>query len=226
VKRSLLSFLLISFSICSYTQSIYRLGLLPSINCKQEINNNWKLNYAVASRVSTSRGRFDKPYRWNGEYLLTDLSLTGGRRVGLNNSVVGGVLVRFRQERLDYRFLQQYTLVRNAHRFRLAHRFASDQTFIEEEDMEWRLRYRLAGEYPLKGQLLDKEELYLKLSNEYLGKFQGSEGEAEMRWTGSIGYFSQQSGKFEAGIDYRLASFIESPGTHTFWCTLSWYISI
>ena len=75
------------------------------------------------------------------------------------------------EDETTHRFIQQYTIPRKLSGWRFAQRFASDQTITENSETEIRLRYRLTGEFPLNGQTVDTNELYVKINHEYVNDF-------------------------------------------------------
>lgn len=109
---------------------------------------------------------------------------------------------------------------------RLAHRVVADQTFSESEATEYRLRYRLAAEVPLNGQSADAKEFYIKISNEYLNSVQSAEYDLEIRLVPLLGYTVTEKHKIEAGLDYRVNSFLGHNARHSFWISLNWFIEI
>lgn len=209
-----------------WAQSNYELGLLPALNINQKLKKSWGLNYKVESRISGVEGRFSEPAKAETQYLLTDLSVLTSRKVGLNNTLAAGYLLRLENTTVSHRTIQQYTLVSTYNAFRLAQRFSTDQTFSKEEAAEFRLRYRLSFDIPLNGLVVDDREFYLKINNEYLNSLQGGTYGLEIRMVPSLGYAFNDKNKLELGVDYRFSDFLKGPATHTFWLPLSWFISI
>lgn len=207
-----------------WAQSSYQLGLLPALNINQKLDKNWRLNYKVESRISGVEGQFSESPKAGAQYLLTDLSALASRKVGLNNTLAAGYLIRLEKGGVSHRAIQQYTLVTSYNAFRLAQRISTDQTFSNEEAAEFRLRYRLSFDVPLNGQEVDDREFYLKINNEYLNSLQGGTYGLEVRLVPSLGYAFSDNNKIELGVDYRLSDFLNGPSENTFWLPLTWYL--
>ena len=227
-KASLYLTLFISFLFVNRTtaQNTYQFGTLPSLNLTKKIKNDWSLNFRTESRQLIRTGEFNGDADKKFEYVLTDFSFIAAKKVGLNSRISGGYLIRFRDAEPVHRILQQYTIVQKMTGFRLAHRFASDQTFSSNESPEFRLRYRLTSEIPLNGQSVDPKELYIKTNNEFLNSLQNSEFDLEIRIVPLLGYDITDSNKIEIGLDYRVNSFLYNNARHTFWMSLNWFIEI
>lgn len=208
-----------------WAQSKYQVGLLPGLNINQKINKNWRLNYKAESRISGVEGRFSEPDKADAQYLLTDLSALASRKLGLNNTLAAGYLIRLEKNSVSHRAIQQYTLVTSYNAFRLAQRFSTDQTFSKNEATEFRLRYRLSFDIPLNGLEVDDREFYLKINNEYLNSLQEGTYGLEIRVVPALGYAFNDTNKMELGIDYRLSDFLNGPLENNFWVPLTWYLS-
>lgn len=209
-----------------WAQSSYIAGLLPGLNINQKIDKNWRLNYKLESRLLGAEGRFSEPTPFAVQHSLTDLAVLTSRKLGLNNSLAGGYLLRLEKGGPSHRFIQQYTLVKSYDHFRLAHRFSADQTFSKKEATEIRLRYRISFDVPLSGQEVDDREFYLKINNEYLNSLQDGSYGLEIRLVPSLGFAFNDNSKVELGVDYRLADFLKGPAESSFWLPLTWYIGI
>ncbi|UZR99600.1 DUF2490 domain-containing protein [Chondrinema litorale] len=207
-------------------QSRYQIGGLPSINFNYKLAKYWSINYKVESRQLLEQGIFnvinDKKYK----YILTDNSVLLAKKVGLNARIAGGYLLRFSEGGSTHRLIQQYAVTQKLSGFRLAHRAVADQTFSSTETTTFRIRYRLATEIPLNGESADLKELYFKISNEYLNSIQNSVYDIEIRLAPLFGYSISTIHKIEAGVDYRISSFVNQSAQHSFWTCLNWYIEI
>lgn len=207
-------------------QSTYRVGAMPSLNLNSKLKNDWSLNMKIESRQLIQSGRFNDNADKNYKYVLTDFSLISAKKIGLNSRLAGGYLIRVEDGELFHRFIQQYIIVQSMTGFRLAHRFASDQTFSDSEETEYRIRYRITSEIPLNGESVDPGEFYLKINNEYLNIFQESEYDLEIRLVPLLGYDFTDSFKIETGLDYRVSSFLNDNTRHSFWMSLNLFIEI
>lgn len=210
----------------SFAQSTYQFGLLPSINVNKKLKKDWSLNSKIESRFLINEGAFGGANETNFQYVLTDLSFIAAKKVGLSGKVSGGYLIRFRENEIVNRFIQQYSVVQKMNGFRLAHRLVTDQTFSKITPSEYRLRYRLSAEIPLNGQSADTKELYLKINNEYLNSLQEKEYDLEIRVVPLLGYALNQNHKIEVGLDYRINSFLFSASRQSYWANINWFIEI
>ncbi|MEM1135689.1 MAG: DUF2490 domain-containing protein [Bacteroidota bacterium] len=199
---------------------------MPSININKGFSNDWKLNFKIESRQQTQEGIFREVNNTNFEYLLTDLSVIAAKKVGAKNSLAGGYLIRWEGDQIIHRLIQQFTLVSLPGSFRLAHRISTDQTFASEEVAELRFRYRITTDFPLNGQSVDPQELYLKINHEYLNAFQSSDYDLEVRVVPLLGYAITDNNKIEVGLDYRINSFLNASSRNSFWVSINWYIKI
>ena len=212
-----------TFSVAS-AQNRDRLGALPTININKKLGNQWKVNFKTEARQTFSEGLFAERDTYTYQYVHTDLSLLAATKIGLNNGLAFGYLARIKDDGFAYRFIQQFTITRRVAGYRLAHRFVSDWTFDQEEDMELRLRYRVSLELPLSGQDVDPKECYLKVNNEYLNGFQGGEYDLETRIIPLLGYLITDSNKVELGVDFRVDGFVDENTRNRFWVAINWFV--
>lgn len=226
MKQFVFLFICLLFSVGLFAQSSYQAGIIPRINLSQKLENNWKINYKAESRIIASEGLISGSSSSNFYYGMTDLSSLVSKKIGLNNSFAFGYLIRLKDASTDHRFMQQFAMVERYQRFRLAHRFAADQTLKKNSDDIYRFRYRITAEIPLDGYSVDSDEFYIKLNHEYLNIFQKSEYDLEVRLVPLIGYLFKDSNKLEFGMDYRINNFIHRNTQNRYWLTLNWYISI
>jgi len=217
-------FLFIAFNSCA--QSSYQFGLLPAFNLNKKLNNGWKINTKIESRQLLKEGVFKEPTTFDYQHGLLDIAIVGSKKIGINNSLATGYLIRFRDGEQLHRLIQQYTITNRLPGFRLAHRIASDQSFQKDKDPGIRLRYRLSVEFPLNGQTVDPQEFYIKINHEYLNAFQSGDYDLETRLSCMPGYKITDNNKLEFGLDYRLSSFIDGPSKNRFWIALNWYVAI
>ena len=216
-------FLLLFFTLlplAGLSQSGQQGGILPSININKKLPKDWAVNFKTESRQSLFKEEF------NYDYLLTDFSLAGAKKIGINTTVVSGYLLRVTDKGIVNRAIQQVSIVNRYPTFRIAHRVSTDQTFEENDAPEFRFRYRASAEIPLNGQSVDPKEFFLKLNNEYLNALQSGEYGLEIRGVGLLGYALTAKSKLEFGLDYRLDSFLNSRPRHRSWLSLNFYQSI
>ena len=217
--------LLLSFSAV-WSQGVYSTGVLPQINLNMPFTKDWRLNAKVESRQLFSERQFKQDFKIAYRYVLTDIALIASRKVGANNSLGTGYMIRFRDNAVIHRFIQQYSIVKKYDQFRLGHRISTDQTISNKHPVEFRLRYRIGLEKALNGKDVDPKEFYFKLNNEYLFSSEGTDRDFELRLIPAFGYAFSDYNKFECGIDYRVGGFMSGESENQFWLYLGWFISI
>jgi len=205
-----------AWTVSAQTRTQY--GVLPAINLNKKINTRYKLNFKLEGRQ-----RLFQQGESAADYQLTDLALVLARRMGLDHSLAGGYLIRFREGERIHRLIQQWAFEGGFTNLGLVHRFVLDQTFAPSEAAQFRLRYRAAIQFPLSGQSLNERELYLKMSNEYLGELQAAEYDLEIRLVLALGYRITDNNKLELGLDNRYDAFLRDEGRLRAWSTLTWY---
>ena len=224
MNSRLLNILVAALALFSFIQlhgqSSYQIGALPLINLHHKLPNNWSLNFKHESRHVFQSGISEGPTISEYDYVLSDFGGLASKKFGLNSKVGGGYLIRLRDDEMIHRFIQQYTFVQQHSSLRFAHRIVSDQTLTPELPATFRLRYRLASEIPLSGQVVDVKELYIKLSGEALNILQNNKYGLELRAVPLFGYVVHQSHKLELGVDYRFTQ----NNDHRFWGAIKWYI--
>ncbi len=225
-KITFFTFLCLSFHLSLQSQSSYRAGFLPKLNINHKFKKGWKLNYKTESRFISSEGKIHGNRNHNFHYVLLDMSVLVSRKTGIGNSFAGGYLLRVNKNTNDHRLIQQFTIVNRHYTYRLAHRFAADQTFREGKSNVYRFRYRFGSEIPLDGHSLDKEEYYIKINNEYLNSFNAGRYDLEVRLSPVIGHIFSHSNKLELGLDYRINNFIHNNTKNSYWVVVNWFISI
>ncbi|QNF33780.1 DUF2490 domain-containing protein [Adhaeribacter swui] len=199
---------------------------MPAININKGLKKDWSLNFKWESRQAKLPDDLENGEGSRFKYVLSDFSLTLSKKVGLNNSLAAGYLMRIEDNRFIQRATQQFTIVKGYSFFRLAHRFTTDQTFDPESPTEYRIRYRITPEFPLSGQSIDPKEFYFKFNNEYLNSFQGKSYDLELRFIPLLGYEFTDTSKLEFGLDYRVNSFLNNATNQHYWINLSWYLKI
>lgn len=225
MNRWLLSGLLAWASLLLTAQGTWQTGLLPSFNLNVDAGKGWKVNFKGESRQRFARGTFGEPAVKGYDYVLTDLSVIPSKKVGLNNTLGAGYLVRVRGSEASHRLIQQFTLVRKYEAFRLGHRFAADQTFGRGESPLFRFRYRLVADLPLEGTSADPGEFYVKLGNEYLMALRSGNTDLEIRIVPLVGYEFTDNNKLEWGLDYRLGPLLDGMARSSFWISVNWFLS-
>lgn len=160
---------------------------------------------------------------WSYFNALTDITAIYSHKLGYNNALAGGYMVRFREGEIGHRSIQQFTIVQRLEGYRLSHRFSTDQTWMPNDPIALRIRYRLASEIPLQGSSLDPKEFYIKASTEYLSQLQDNIVEHEVRLIPVLGYDFTDNNKLEAGLDYRRSSLFTESLRARYWLKIAWF---
>ncbi len=206
-------------------QSSHQAGVLPTINITKKLGNDFEANLKWESRHNIVESHPFQGPDYNYTYLLNDISILTSKKVGLNNKISGGYLLRITNNQSIHRIIQQFSMVRKFTSFKLAHRFAADQTFAKANNT-FRLRYRIGAEFPLEGQVTDSGEFYLKLTHEYLNILRRNDYDLEIRLSPKLGYKINDDSKLEFGLDYRIDSFLDKETEQTYWINMSWFYRI
>lgn len=209
-----------------HSQSTYQVGLLPSVSINKKLPQEWSINMAVESRQTLRDAEFGIPSEQDYNYVLTDFTVIAAKRIAPGQSVGVGHLMRLRGGSIITRSIQQYVVSKSYTGLRLSHRLRMDQTFAKGESNQYRLRYRLTAELPLNGQVVDPQEFYFKLNNEYLQSISGGAYGVEIRVVPHIGFAFSDRQKFELGVDYRINSIIQRDKNSQFWLGMILYQSI
>lgn len=208
------------------SQDNYELGTLPIFNINKSIRSNYSFNFNWQSRQVFKTGEFQSQSEKDMDFVLNDFTMITSKSVGLNNVLSLGYMMRFENNQLIHRSIQQFVIIKRHRSFRIAHRFSTDQTFEEGNKGEYRFRYRISNEIPLNGQSVDKKEFYLKINNEYLNSLQNNEYDLEIRIVPMIGRALSNKNKLELGLDYRVDSFLESGSENSFWVAINSYFKL
>jgi hypothetical protein len=208
-----------------WSQGIYSAGVLPQINLNVPLIKDWRLNAKVESRQLFSKRQFDKNFKTTYRYDLTDIAFIASIKAGANSSLGMGYMIRFRDNAVTHRFIQQYSIVKKHDQFRFGHRISTDQTIRNNNSVQLRLRYRVGLERALNGTDVDPKEFYFKLNNEYIFSNEGNDRDFELRLIPAFGYAFNEYNKVECGIDYRVSEFMAGASRNQFWLYLGWFIS-
>jgi len=205
-------------------QTSFTSGLLPKIVVSNKLSNYTKLIHSLESRQELWEHYPDDDFSY--DYLLTDLTTILSFKLSSDKVFNIGYLLRLEGDQLIHRSIFQYAITQQLESTRVAHRFVTDQTFTKDESPEFRLRYRFTVEIPFSGYRADPGEFYLKVNNEYLGSYQSSNSDIEIRIIPFIGYVVTPKSKLEIGPDYRLSQLLESGIKNRVWLSLNYYYAI
>ena len=199
-------------------------GGLPQLNINKILSEKWRLNLKFESRNKFYESIRELENSRRFQHLNTDYSIIFSKRIGLSNSLAGGILFRSSDKYFKHRYIQQFTLVNQYAFFRIAQRFLFDQTRNVNSPIEIRFRYRLTFELPINGRSIDNKEWYLKLNNEFLNCYENKKYNLEFRSSPLLGFKFSDQNKLEFGLDYRNEPVLFKMSKHQFWLSLNWFI--
>jgi hypothetical protein len=198
--------------------------LFPEAAVTRRLDNGRQLTVKVEHQEITFNNAEEEdpsPFTW----YRTDLMAFYGARLGASSSVALGVMRRFQSGRDSDRFIQQLAYVGRLGNARVAHRFRTDQTFLSGDDVELRLRYRLAAELPLSGTRLEPGENYLVISAEPIFSVKSAESELEHRAVLTLGRLLSPAQKVEVSLDYRTDGYIQEGFRTRLWLKVGFFHS-
>lgn len=207
-------------------QAIRQTIVQPSVNLSHKISSEWKLNMKIESRQLADVSDLEDEQFSGYQYVHTDIAMVASYKSGFNHSIAGGYMIRIRRENNAHRTIQQYAIIDKKEGIRWGYRLASDQTWSSGDDMELRLRGRVAAEIPLSGLEIDTHEWYMKIQHEYLNSWEGNNYDLEIRLAPTIGYEISGSNQIEASLEYRVNGFFEDRYRHRYFIGLGWYLRI
>ncbi|NNE30461.1 MAG: DUF2490 domain-containing protein [Saprospiraceae bacterium] len=207
-------------------QSSNELGLMSYVNVNKKFEKDWNLNLKIGNRQSLVRDLFGEYPQRGLENIRTDFSLFATQSIIFNQRIALGYITIIGDGETQHRLIQQYALVSKFDDFSLSQRVSVNQIWKKDEDLRFRLRYRIASSIPLNGQTINPSEFYLKVSNEFVNSWQGDTYDLEIRLAPFVGYGISKMHKVEIGLDYRINSFLVDSPTNRLWINLNWYVSL
>tara|TARA_R110002012_G_scaffold139590_5_gene296987 strand:- start:261 stop:929 length:669 start_codon:yes stop_codon:yes gene_type:complete len=199
-------------------------GTLPTLTLSKDLKNDWKLTSKIENRTLFYQKNFSETNS-KLDYTHTDFALLGSKKVGLSNQVSAGFQIRLGED-IEKRSIQQFNVVTDYYKFQLAHRLAADQTFVPNQPVTYRFRYRLTYNKPLSGNEINANELYFKSSVESLFIFEKDSEDLEIRFVPSLGYNFKSSNKLELGIDNRLDGTLLDTNRYRCFLVINYYVKM
>jgi hypothetical protein len=197
-------------------------GLFPEVAITKRLENGRSLTF----KVEHQQIAYDREDEEGAQFTRyrTDWMAFYDVKISHANSVAFGIFHRVQDGENADRLIQQFASVLRLRSMRLAHRVRTDQTFTDGEDVELRLRYRLAAEIPLSGTTLEPRENYLVISNEPIFSVQSGDFEIENRLVTTFGRLLSEDQKLELSIDYRTDKFIQDGFRHRLWLKIGYFV--
>jgi hypothetical protein len=199
-------------------------GLLPRVNVSGKISDRMKWYSSIESRKGLYDDRLVDATDY--QYILTDIAVFLSYKTEPSQRLNIGYTQRHRGGDIFHRVTQQYNIVTLKDDKRIGHRIATDQTFGGNRNAVYRLRYRVVLEKSLSGEVIDKNEFYMKLGSEVLWDYTDGSMNMEWRLIPLLGYEISKSNRIEFGPDYRLGNIFNSQNKSDIWLSLTWFISV
>lgn len=218
MKKQLLVFFVFIVALNVFSQVDTDLGFLPKVVLSKKINNFSKWVNSIEQRTIF----YDEEIQFS--HNLLDVSSIYSLKIGQNQSLNFGYILRFRNSETIHRTFQHYNFLEIYNTLKIGHRFAFEQFYQPKKQTTFRTRYRVSLEKPLNGERVDVKEFYLKLGNEYLYNF--AEKDLEIRIIPYVGYQVSKKDKVEFGIDYRVGNFLSNTAENNIWFRGTWYIAL
>ncbi len=225
-KVFIISFFLLNVTL-SFSQDIstYRYGIRGNANISKCFEKNWTGTIRLRGIGQIGSGDFSgSRERLPNETL--ELFIWGSKRLKPNTKVAFGYTGSDFGGDLIHRFNQQYSWVTPLQHFTLGQRIALDETFGKSSIFRIRARYRINAQFPLSGQAVNDNELYLKVNNEYLGILRNGFDGAEVRLIPMLGMQLGNQNKIELGLDNRINNIFANPRDFQFWAVANWYLTL
>lgn len=171
-----------------------------------DINNNYKVNFAVRSRYYLYQ---EDNFSFENRQL--DFVHFSTLNLDYNHSVSLGIQYRIRESidggSNELRLTQQFNYTKKREAIRFGHRVRFEQRILEDLTI-LRLRYRYALDFPLNGEKLDIGEAYIVGSMEaLLSNSKNEKPELDHRTTTQFGWLVSEKLKLQFGIEYRFEAF-------------------
>ncbi len=203
MREGVLVLIISMFSVFLFGQNTDRFGTRLKLDAEISNISPWNFKIGLESRIifrELQHGTED----WLGyRYERTSLTFFGGRSFNNFGSLGAGYMIRQLGPNWVHRGIQQYATKWNSGSWQLGFRLRMDETFAENKDATYRLRYRIGGDRPLKGKELQAEQWFFTWSHEQMPVLQGGEFIYELRVVLELGYQFKDNSKFKTGLEGR-----------------------
>ena len=223
-KITIYSFVFQLACLCStvmMAQGTYQLGTLTIVNASKTLKKDWSASFNFQSRQLYQQGAFGGVKDKSFDYVLTDFTFIASKKISKISRLAGGYLYRVRGDDVVHRTIQQLAITKRLKGYKLVHRLVTDQTFINRESPEFRLRYRWTTEIPFGGKANESGKFYFKCHNEYVNSIQSANYDLEVRLIPLIGCNLSDIHSLDVGLDYRVRSFLSGITQHIFWMNVN-----
>lgn len=208
-------------------EEVFIQGFFPEMAVSKKVSDRIKLT----TKVESQHGTFTRIRGENAVHQYyhdrTDLQAFAAFSIQPLIRITGGYQYRIEGSGINnHRSIQQIDFLQRNRNNRIGYRIRADQTFHPEEAPLWRMRLRVAIEWPLQGKTLDPGELYLVASNEPIYGFQNHEHTFENRLVASLGRYFSKKARLEAGLDYRTDRFLSERFRQRLWFKVGCFLSL
>lgn len=201
IRRSIITaFVLLGLAI--HAQSDFTAFGESDFAVNYKVSQNYRVNFKLSSRYYLYEdATFNSRLRQLDVVHFSTFSLT------FNHSLSLGIQYRnrdwFEDSSNELRLTQQFNYTKKRFSKRYGHRFRLEER-IFDQSTTFRMRYRFALDFPLKGERLDVGEAYMVTSMEALWSMNKLfSPELDHRTTVQLGYQLSKSLKLQTGLQYR-----------------------
>ncbi len=220
------SILLIFFTLSSTAQENYFIGTLPNINLTKNINSKWGFNFFSEMRLTVTQDKISRE-NYSGNFVqLTDFAIKPFLNISENSYISGGYLIRFKNDLVYHRAIQQLSVKKTYKSIILSHRFLSDQTYNSVNPWLIRLRYRCFSEISLKNQTTNSSYFYIKPGSEFLNTWIRGNPGIDIYFMPLAGFEFKNKNRLEFGSEYWMTDVFTSNLNHIFWLNIGIFIKI
>lgn len=213
-------FLLIGLCFSALAQHSYTGGVQTEIKPTVSFKKDWKLNGKITTRTLFFEGSSEESFKGISVFERSELEMIMTKDLSNKSSIGFGYLIRDEESDFKQRFIQQFSISKEATAFKYGHRFRFDETLQKDQDVIYRFRYRFNIEKALSKD--NNKRTYFFVSNEYLPTLQGDDLSLETRVFPGIGFKLNEKNKVELGIDYRMEDLFTQSHKQIFLLNIAW----
>ncbi|MBT8205251.1 MAG: DUF2490 domain-containing protein [Eudoraea sp.] len=199
--------LMLLFAAALHSQEGFTGYWQPGISINYKVAPGYQHNFSI-----TNRSYIYQNEDWDFVVRQLDLVHFSNWKFLDNQSLGFGLQYRFRKwfetdRGNELRLTQQYNITSRPQATRYGHRLRAEQRILKNLTVH-RFRYRFAVDRPLSGEKLDIGESYLVGTSEtLLSVAAGTAPQYDLRLGMNLGWLISNTGKIQAGLEYRIEDF-------------------
>ncbi len=205
--RAGLLLLILLFTIPLQSQEGVTAYWQPGVSINYKAAPGYQHNFSIANRSYIYQNE-----DWELAVRQLDLLHFSNWKFLDNQSLGFGLQYRFRKwfetdNGNELRLTQQFNITNRPLATRYGHRLRAEQRILKNLTIH-RFRYRFAVDRPLAGEKLDVGEPYLVGTSEtLLSLASGARPQYDLRFGLNLGWLLSNTGKIQAGLEYRIEDF-------------------